>query len=95
MEHINFDALGRDELWSLRNEVVLNSLFIHDYDNSLGYDPEDICEFFDGYLDYLSELSGEKDIEKLIEKHDNPDNLWAWKLCCTDFSWMRYAVTEY
>lgn len=35
----------------LRGEIVLNSIFINDYSNSLGINPHKVCDFFDSYLD--------------------------------------------
>ena len=41
----------RESLWALRKEIVLNSLFIADYRNSLNIDPHMLCSFFDGFLE--------------------------------------------
>ena len=41
----------RESLWALRKEIVLNSLFIADYRNSLNIDPQMLCCFFDGFLE--------------------------------------------
>ena len=53
----------------LRQEIKLNSLFVSDYENSFGYDPHKVCDFFDGYVEYLAELMEE-------EKGSVPDNVY-------------------
>ena len=37
----------------LRKEIVLNSLFIRDYQNSLGLDPNQVMYYFDAYFEFL------------------------------------------
>lgn len=71
------------DLWDLRNQVTLNSLFTSDYENRLGLDPNAVQDFFDGYLeelDYIAEQDGEKnlDLEELLDRYDNPENLKNW-----------------
>ena len=48
--------LSKKDLQVLRNEILLNSLFISDYENSFGLDLWEVNAFFDGYLDYLEDL---------------------------------------
>ena len=40
-------AFTKESLWTLRREVVLNSLFIADYHNNRHIDPRVVCDFFD------------------------------------------------
>lgn len=82
-QHFKFQDLDSDQLWKLRGEIVLNSIFVQDYENSFEFDPSGICDFFDGYLEYLYELAngeGLEDIElaDLIDRYDNPDNLFDY-----------------
>ena len=42
-------------LWTLRKQIILNSLFISDYRNTFGIDPHVVCDFFDSFLSYLDE----------------------------------------
>ena len=35
----------------MRSEITLGSLYIADCENSLGIDPHDACEFFDGFIE--------------------------------------------
>lgn len=37
----------------LRKEIVLNSLFVKDYENSLGINPEEVLMYFDQYMTFL------------------------------------------
>lgn len=94
-----FDELTTAELWQLRNEIVLNSLFIADYCNSFGFSPKSMCDFFDGYVSFIYELAtedGHEDLEivKLCELYDNADNLQRWYYCFDDFSWVEYEEID-
>lgn len=85
----------KEKLWQLRQEIVLNSLYLHDYENTFGISEKNCCAFFDGYMSYLSELESEQrdltkkekeqqakhpDIEEIFAL-DNDDNLWDWFYC--------------
>ena len=79
---------NKEQLWKLRQEVPIGSLFIQDYNNSFGVDPWDASEFFDGYLDSLEDkmeyqISGFKDAEfwKRLSKFDYTENLEDWYEC--------------
>lgn len=92
-----FDNFNIDDLWKLRMEVVVNSLFIHDYENSFGLNSHDVCDFFDGYVSFINELAkedgyGDLSIRELCNIYDNKDILLNWYNCFDDFSWMRYEV---
>lgn len=78
--------LDKNQLWALRQEICLNSLFLKDYENSFGIDAKEVYNFFDGYVEYLSELCDENAenynvvvIDAL--DFDSPDNLYAWFMC--------------
>ena len=47
--------MTKDELWALRQEIKLGSLFYADYRNSFDIDEHPVCDFFDGYLEYLDQ----------------------------------------
>ena len=77
--------LTKNKLWALRQEIVLNSLFVADYQNSLGYTRQSVYFFFDGYMDYLEELAIEEhgsdcSLEQIF-RFDDPDNLYDWYGC--------------
>lgn len=45
--------LSLTDLWKLRQEIKLGSLFIVDYRNSFGAAPHKVCDFFDGFLEFV------------------------------------------
>ena len=84
MATITISNLGKIQLKRLRSDIVLNSLFIADYNNRYGIDPHLVCDFFDGYMSYLGELEKEKygkeldNIWDFFKEFDNPENLWEY-----------------
>ena len=95
----------RKDLAKLRSEIVLNSLFYADYNNSFGINIHDVAAFFDGYYDFIWELAYEKAEEEgkgtshlthnyVMENFDNTDTLEEWYYCHDDFSWVRYYDKE-
>lgn len=70
------------ELVQLRKEIVLNSIYISDYENSFNIDPHTVYGFFDGYMEYLQELEREDgenlDIDEFFERYDTTENLLEW-----------------
>lgn len=62
---------NKQKLWRLRQEIVLNSLYLRDYENTFGIPHYIVCDFFDGYMEYLEE----------INETDTPENLWSWYNC--------------
>lgn len=75
----------RESLWALRKEIVLNSLFIADYRNSLHIDPHMLCNFFDGFLEEVEmqmeeEIPGFNDAKffDYLPAYDTPDRLWDY-----------------
>ena len=76
------DIKDSETLWNLRNEIVLGSIFVNDYENSLGIDASDVCNFFDSYMEYLScihydENNGTDDtFWGYVAEHDNIVNLY-------------------
>lgn len=89
-----FKDLTIDELWQLREEIVLYSIKSADYDNSFDFYPNDIGEFFDGYASYLDELQSEGDPAIPALEYDNKENLWSWFNCFDDLSWVRHCEKE-
>jgi len=73
-------------LWDLRNEIVLGSLYVNDYECSYNIEARTVCDFFDGYVDFLEELAEEDGFEwnnafDLYDAYDNADNLYNWFGC--------------
>lgn len=69
--------LTKNQLKQLRKEIVLNSLFLNDYNNTLFIKQKTVCNFFDAYLEYLSDDFKCKDIDGIF-KHDNLTNLYNY-----------------
>lgn len=96
-----FEDFTQQDLWNLREEIVLNSLYLSDYGNTFDLDVRCVSDFFDGYVEYLAEMIEERDgipnrdisMEDILEE-DNPDNLLAWYECSDDYSWMVYYGDE-
>lgn len=88
--------LTKDQLWSLRREIVLNSIYINDYRNSFGIDERVCCDYFEGYIDYLSEFMredpdyGRIEFSSLLDRYDTPENLYAWDMC---IDWDGFPMT--
>lgn len=74
--------LTTKELISLREDVILGSLYYSDYKNTLNLKVQDVFDFFDAYLNYLGELM-EEDIKDysdeqfwdFLNKYDTDENL--------------------
>lgn len=54
-KHLHIKDLGPRQLWKLRQEVIVNSIFISDYNNSFGIDPDEVCDFFASWLDDIED----------------------------------------
>lgn len=75
--------MTKQELKQLRNEIILNSLYTSDYENSFDINPRQVQDFFDGWLeycyleneDYLSEFDDNQYFDELFKIANNIDNL--------------------
>ena len=89
----DFEELDEDELWRIRRQIVLNSLYAPDYSVREGYNAIDLSCFFEGYVDYLYELMEENGAnENEFCKYDNKDNLFSWFCCYDDLSWVKLEI---
>jgi hypothetical protein len=91
----NFEDLTSAELWAIRSKVVVNSVYLADYENQYGISEVSLCNFFDGYYDYMWELAIEKYGRNVAEEivrneFDTEDNLYSWFNCYEDFDWIVY-----
>ena len=73
--------LTKNQLHSLRKQIILNSIYVTDYANNLGIENKTACDFFDGYVEYLSELAKENNEELDFDKYDTEENLENWYNC--------------
>lgn len=89
---VTFDKLGKIQLRRLREDVRLGSVFVSDYENRYGLDPDMVCTFFDGFCDYIQELMEEdgfiftthNDFYDTFDKYDTIENLYDW-YCCIEW----------
>ena len=83
-------TLSKRKLAELRKEIVLDSLFLRDYKNSLGLDENAVYYFFEGYSEMLYLDVEEEEREKGVKlsdldaqaRHrelDNLENLVRWQ----------------
>lgn len=74
--------LSKRKILKLRKEIVLNSMYMEDYENSLKLDPEEVYYYFDGYFDFLYENTPKRgsDAERLLAAFDSDskENLLAY-----------------
>lgn len=75
--------LGKTQLSFLRQSIVLNSLYLNDYNNCYNIDPHKVNNFMDSYIEYLYELASDDgytstDVLDIIHKYDNKNNLYDY-----------------
>ena len=78
---------SKEDLWKLRQEIVLDSLFTREYENSFGVIPRRCQDFFDGYseeLEYILETDetlpdyNDAQFYDYLDSVDTPDNLYDY-----------------
>lgn len=79
-------AWTKENLWALRKESPLCSLFYRDYKNTFGVEIHACLDFFDGYASYLEERMADAGISDAmffehLNEFDTPDNLYDWYSC--------------
>lgn len=82
-DYLRLSKLTREQLENLRKDIPLCSLYVDDYQNRYNIDPNQVCMFFDGYADYLSEIMAENNIDddaffENLDEYDNIDTLSSW-----------------
>lgn len=81
---MKINDLTESQVVALRNEIVLNSLFIGDYKNSFAIDAEEVCNFFNGFIEWGYERWKEnhtKEEKCEIEDIDTIENLIEYFYC--------------
>lgn len=80
--------LTEKALIELRKDIVLNSIYVSDYKNRFKIEPEEVCSFFNGYIEYLEEIAEEDNFDfdnegwsAFIDKYDTDKNLLGWYGC--------------
>lgn len=59
--------LSKRQLKQLRSEIVMNSVFLKDYSNSLNINEKTACNFFDGYSEYIDDENLQDNINNLYD----------------------------
>lgn len=79
---IDVNNLTKEQLWKLRQEIVLGSLYTHDYDNSFGIDPSAVCNFFDSFIEdsQVDDFGKPNNIE--AKEYDNAEDLYNYYRSC-------------
>lgn len=80
--------LSKEQLWKLRRQIVLGSLYYSDYVNTFGIDPHLVCDFFDSFLSFVEEQM-QVDIPNYVDRYffnllpvyDNAERLLEWYAC--------------
>ena len=81
--------LTKEQLKSLRGQIILNSLYTSHYENNLDIEPHEVQDFFDGYVEYLLEIIRDNGGERMTSAQqskefrilDNEETLWEWYNC--------------
>jgi len=86
---MGFDSFDAEkDLPKLRSEIILNSLYVSDYENSFGFTARSVCDFFDGFMSFLEVIASE-DMEcptiEQIFALDTTENLIDWYYCHEEF----------
>lgn len=81
-EQVDPNNLTKEQLWKLRQEIVLGSLYTHDYDNSFGIDPSAVCNFFDSFIEDAQTDDYGNSNNRKVEDYDNAEELYNYYLSC-------------
>lgn len=78
------------DLWKLRMEIPLGSLYVRDYENSFGFTADSVCNFFDGFLSFIEEIAIEENgsgvkWDDIIDEYDTEEYLLEWWYCFEEF----------
>lgn len=85
-KHKHITDLTDQEMVQLRGEIVLNSLYYDDYENSLGVPAVEAYHWFDSYMNEVYEAAVEdgvtdeqfgKDFFSMMDKYDTDEFLLA------------------
>ena len=80
--NVDVNNLTKEQLWKLRQEIVLGSLYTHDYDNSFGIDPSAVRSFFDSFIEDSQVDDFGKPIDREVEEYDNAEDLYNYYRSC-------------
>lgn len=77
--------LGDIQIVRLRQDIVLGSYFILDYENRYNLNPYAVSDFFDGFEDFIREYKRETKDPRPFDLFDTPEMLREWRdmVACT------------
>lgn len=90
MKKYKLSSLSKTQLKRLRSDIILCSLYLKDYKNRYNLNPDQVCNFFDAYADYLLELMKTDNVTNdydsmffdLLPAYDNINNLYDFYCDC-------------
>lgn len=81
-ENINPNELTKEQLWKLRKEISLGSIYIDDYKNSFGIEPQSVCNFFDSFIEDAQQDDDGNFNNRNIKEFDNAEELYNYYMSC-------------
>ena len=66
-KEIHIWDLDREQLMQLRSEICVGSCYVSDYANSFEIDPNEVCNYSEGYLSFIEEVGYEDTQEEFAE----------------------------
>jgi len=81
-EKVNPNNLTKEQLWKLRQEIRLNSIYTNDYENSFDLDPVAVQDFFDTFIEDMEQDDDGNPNNRKIEDYDNADDLYNFYTGC-------------
>ena len=66
-KEIHIWDLDREQLKKLRSEICVGSIYTSDYANSFEIDPNEVCNYSEGYLSFIEEVGREDTQEEFAE----------------------------
>ena len=81
-QKLNPNNLTKEQLWKLREEIVLGSLYLDDYKNSFGIDPQAVCNFFDSFIEDAQQDDEGNYNNRETKDFDNAEELYNYYLSC-------------
>ena len=100
------NLLTKDELQKLRNEIVIGSIYLSDYDNSFGIENKYVMDLFDSYVedtwekileyrnDYFADKSELSDEELFKSEIENIDSMYDYYTSIENNQVVKASLTE-
>ena len=92
-EIIDINNLTKEQLWKLRKEIVLGSIYVDDYKNSFGIEPKAVQDFFDSFIEDSQVDDEGKPNNRKTEEYDNAEDLYNYYSSC-EYPFGEIEITE-